>query len=125
MNARLNLENHAVIYLRICSSHPQDAQAVDLQRRGCRKIAAKHGLQIIREYADIGVPAILERQTALLHLLEDLARQRDAAHVIMWDYSRVGNALDQLEQVERYLSNVGVGIVTLTGVEVVTRFMDR
>lgn len=111
------------MYLRIGSPHPQDLHSIDLQRQGCRQIAAKHGLQIIREYADVGTPAILERQTALLNLLEDLARQHDAAYVVTWDYSRIGNTMDQINDVEQRLSSVDSSIITLTGVETVKRFM--
>ena len=116
-------QNRAVMYLRIASDRPKDAQALDRQRDGCKRIAEKYGLQVIREYADTGVPAILVRQTALLHLLEDLARQRDAAYVVMWDYSRIGCTMNQLDDVVRQLANAGATIATITGVETAERFM--
>lgn len=125
MNAKSHRQNRAVIYLRIGSPFLQDRHRVDLQRQGCQQIAAKHGLQIIREYTDVGTPAVLERQTALLNLMEDLARQRDAAHVVMWDYSRIGCTLEQLDAVERQLRDVKASIITLTGIEVVERLIYK
>ena len=113
---RSDRDSRAVMYLRIASSRPEDAQTVDRQRDDCKRIAEKYGLQVIREYADIGVPAVLELQTALLHLLEDLERQRDAAYVVMWDYSRIGSAMEQLDDVERRLTEAGATIATITGV---------
>ncbi|WP_410623222.1 recombinase family protein [Amycolatopsis sp. cmx-8-4] len=124
MNSRRTHKNRAVIYLRIASDRPEDARTLDHQRNGCKRIAEKHGLQITREYADVGSPALLNRQTALLHLLEDLARQRDAAYVVVWDYSRLGRSMQQLEDVVRLLADCGATIVTLTGVETVERFID-
>jgi DNA invertase Pin-like site-specific DNA recombinase len=123
MKITLNRQNRAVMYLRIDSPFLQDLHRVDMQRRGCRQIAAKYGLQIIREYTDVGTPAILGRQTALLHLLEDVARQRDAAYVVVWDYSRLGHSMQQLDEVTRLVTDCGATIVTLTGVEAAGRFM--
>jgi DNA invertase Pin-like site-specific DNA recombinase len=111
------------MYLRTGSPHPQDLHSVELQRRGCQQIAAKRGLKIIREYVDVGTPAILERQTELLHLLEDLARQRDAVHVVTWDYSRIAWTLEQLESIESRLRGFGACITTLTGMEAVDRLI--
>jgi DNA invertase Pin-like site-specific DNA recombinase len=125
MNTETHRQNRAVIYLRIGSPFLQDLHRVDLQRQGCRQIAAKHGLQIIREYTDVGTPAILERQTALLNLLEDLARQRDAAHVVMWDYSRAACTLEQLDAVERQLRNAEASVITLTGMEAAKRLISK
>lgn len=125
MNIKLTRHSRAVTYLRIGSPFLQDLHRVDLQRQGCRQIAAKHGLQIIREYTDVGTPAILERQTALLNLLEDLARQRDAAHLAMWDYSRAACTLEQLDTIERQLRDVKASIITLTGVEAVERLINK
>ncbi len=125
MNTKSYRQYRAVMYLRIASGHPEDAKTLDLQRDGCKQIAAKHGLQIIREYIDVGTPAILERQTALLNLLEDLARQRDATHVVMWDYSRIGHTLEQIETVEQQLREAGASVTTLTGVEAVERLISK
>jgi DNA invertase Pin-like site-specific DNA recombinase len=112
------------MYLRIASGRPEDAKTLDLQRDGCKRIAKRYGLQIVREYVDAGVPAVLDQQTALQHLIEDLARQRDAAYVVMWDYSRIGWSMDQLDEVVRRLADAGATIATITGVETVERFLQ-
>ncbi|MEV5717320.1 recombinase family protein [Amycolatopsis mediterranei] len=125
MPGKLERQRCAVMYLRIASSRTEDATTLDLQRDDCKRIAEKYGLQIVREYADAGVPAVLDRQTSLQHLLEDLARQRDAAYVVMWDYSRIGRTMDQLDEVVRRLADAGATIATITGVETVDRFLQN
>lgn len=110
------------MYLRIASPHPEDTHAVASQRHGCMQIAAKYGLQVIREYVDSGVPARFGRQVALLRLLGDLGQHRDAAYVVAWDYSRLGRSLQQLDDIAQRLSDYGAAVITLTGVETARRF---
>jgi DNA invertase Pin-like site-specific DNA recombinase len=117
-------QKYAVMYLRIASSHPEDAHAVASQRYGCMQIAAKYGLQVIREYIDSGVPARFGRQTELLRLLGDLARHRDAACVVVWDYSRLGRSLEQLDDIAQRLADCGAAVITLTGVETARRLQQ-
>jgi DNA invertase Pin-like site-specific DNA recombinase len=113
----------AVMYLRVATQHPSNIKAINTQREDCKRIAAKYGLRVAREYIDAGVSAVLEQQTSLLHLLEDLARQRDAAYVVTWDYSRLGESMQQLDDVVRQIADCGATVATTTGVETVERFM--
>ena len=107
----------AVMYLRVASAHQQDATAISRQREACRRIAEKHGLTVVREYADHGRPARLEQQTELRRLLDDLDQLRDAAFVIVWDYARLGRSMGQLDEVIRRIHACGAELATITGAE--------
>jgi DNA invertase Pin-like site-specific DNA recombinase len=115
----------AVAYLRIASPHAGDAAAIVHQREACRRIAAKHGLTIVREYADVGRPARLEQQGELQRLLGDLAALRDAASVVVWDYARLARDMAQLDEIISQLRVRGAEVVTMTGVEAAQRFVHR
>jgi DNA invertase Pin-like site-specific DNA recombinase len=115
-------ERQAVIYLRVARAYPDDAQAILHQREGCQRIAAEHGLAIIREYADVRRPALLALQAELRRLLDELAERRDAAFVIVWNYARLGRSMAQLDEVTSRIRACDAGIVTITGVETVERF---
>lgn len=54
---------HAVMYLRVASARQEDQAAIARQREGCLRIAAQHGLTVIREYVDAGRSAHLEQIT--------------------------------------------------------------
>lgn len=106
------IKNRAVVYLRIARGHADDATAVAYQREGCRRIAERHGLTVIREYLDVGRPARLDQQTELRRLLDDLLERQDAAFVIVWDYARLGHSMEQLDDV--------IGRIKVCGAEVAT-----
>ena len=57
MTDTANLNQRAALYLRVASPDPRDHQAIAHQREGCMRIAAKHGLNVVREYVDLGQPA--------------------------------------------------------------------
>src|SRR5437762_1068465 len=83
----------AVVYVRVASAHQEDQGATRRQREGCRRIAERYGLTIVREYADVGRPARLDQQIELLRLLGDLSEKRDVVAVIVWDYARLGRSM--------------------------------
>lgn len=115
--------NRAVIYLRVASSYQADASTINRQREDCLRIAARHGLTVVREYADIGRPARLDQQVELLRLLGDLHQWRDVAYVVVWDYARFARSMEQLNQVIHHIHACGVNVATTTGVETVERFL--
>jgi len=125
MPAENNREQNAVMYLRVASAHNADTGSILQQREGCQRIANSYGLTIIREYVDRGTPARLERQIMLQHLLTDLAKQRDVAYVVVWDYSRLSHSLADLTYIEERLRACDAKIATITGVTTVERFMRR
>lgn len=118
-------QHAAVIYMRTGSPHPADSAVIARQREGCQHIAAKYGLAIIREYADIGRPARWERQAELQRLVRDLGTRRDAAFVIVWDFSRLANSLAQLDERIVRIHRCGAEIATLTGVEAAIRYVQQ
>jgi DNA invertase Pin-like site-specific DNA recombinase len=117
----------AVIYLRVASSRtPSEGdEAISHQREACQRIAAKHGLTIVREYVDIGRPARLEQQVELRRLLNDLAEKHDTEYVVVWDYARLARDMTQLDEVISQLRARGAEVVTITGVEVAERFIRQ
>lgn len=125
MNTQHDPKRYAVMYLRIARGHPDDATAIMYQREGCRRIAARQGLAIIREYVDVRCPARLDRQTELRRLLCDLERLRDTSCVVVWDYARLSRDLTELESIEDQIHACGAKIATITGVETVERFVGN
>jgi DNA invertase Pin-like site-specific DNA recombinase len=123
MYATDNRQQRAVVYLRVASARHEDQAAIARQREGCLRIADRHGLTVIREYADIGRPARLEQQIELLHLLDDLHQHRDVAAVIVWDYARLARSMAQLDQIVHHVRACEAEIVTITGVEAADRFI--
>lgn len=125
MNTAPTFEQRAVVYLRVASHHPNDSSTITYQREGCQRIAAKHGLTVIREYRDVGRSAMFERQHELQRLLDDLGQTRDAAFVIVWDYARLGRSLDQLNTVCDLIRACGADVLTITGMEAAQRFVRK
>ncbi len=125
MKEKPQRQHAAVIYMRVGSSHPGDAARVARQREGCEHIATKYGLTVIREYIDIGQPARWARQTELQRLVRNLATHRDAAFVIVWDFSRLANSLSQLDERIIRIHACGAEVATLTGVEAAIRYVQQ
>src|SRR5579871_5218624 len=123
MNTQQERMKNAVVYIRSARAPEGSDQAIAAQREACHRIAERHGLTIIREYADLGRAAHLEQQTELRNLLSTLATQRDAAYLIVWDYTRLSRNLTVLNQLIEQCRTYGAQVVTLTGVEVAQRFM--
>jgi hypothetical protein len=121
MKYELHREQRAVMYLRVASAQ-DDLGAVDRQREGCQRIAAQHGLSVVREYIDQGRPARLQQQIELQRLLTDLAEHRDVGHVVIFDYARLARDLASLDGIIRRIHLCGAEIATTTGVEVAERF---
>jgi DNA invertase Pin-like site-specific DNA recombinase len=113
-------EDRAVMYIRVATDRPDDTVA--RQREGCQRIAAKYGLDVVREYRDVAAPARLEQQRALQLLLRDVGYVQDIAYVVIWDYSRLAGDLTRLESILDWLQFCGVRVAAITGVAVVTRF---
>ncbi len=116
-----------MLYLRVATADAKEqASAIIQQRQGCMRIANRHGLRVIHEYADIGRPAQLNQQIELLRLLGDLYdRRRHIRYVIIWDYSRLARSMWQLNMVAYHISSCGARILTLSGVEVIERFLRQ
>jgi DNA invertase Pin-like site-specific DNA recombinase len=123
MNTKFDHQHYAVVYLRVASAHKADGSTIARQREGCLRLAARHGLTVIREYVDIGRSARLDHQVELRRLLDDLDQQRDSVAVIVWDYARLGRSMTQLDDVIHRIHSCGAEVITITGVEAADRFI--
>lgn len=107
----------AMLYLRVASGSPLDASGIIYQREACMRIAARRGLNVIREYADIGKPSRYEQQTALRQLLDDLNDKRDASIVLVSDYTRLGRRITELTAVASRIEACGAVVVAAQDME--------
>lgn len=124
MDTPTDRKHRAAIYLRVASVDPENQQAIERQREECLRIAERHGLTVVREYADVGRPARLDQQIELLRLMGDLHQWRDVGAVVVWDFARLGRSMEQLNQVIHHIHACGAEIVTITGVEAAERFIQ-
>jgi hypothetical protein len=115
-----SITRRAVAYLRVASTQQDDA-GIAIQRDACRRIAMQRDMAVIREYADIGRPARLEQQPELHRLLAELSQLRDAAAVIVWDYTRLSRNLTQLDTLIQRIRLCGAEVIALTGVKAAER----
>jgi DNA invertase Pin-like site-specific DNA recombinase len=125
MNNPMKLERSAVAYLRVGASGSASAAAIEMQRAGCYRIAAKHGLKIVREYVEVGRPAPWDEQWELQRLVRDLLVQRDAAYVVVWDFARLAFDLAQLDLAIIRIRACGAEITTIPGMDAAARFIDQ
>lgn len=118
MEIAISRDDCAVIYLRSCGNKFDPRQYEE-----CLGIAERSNLAVLRVYCDVGTPARLDRQSDLQRLMSDLAQLRDARHVIVWHYSRIGQDSVQLNEVSTQLHAYDAEILTITGVEAAARFI--
>lgn len=119
MNEDSNRTQSTVIYVRVASARDEDVQTVARQRDSCERIAATHGLTVLRVYVDAGQPARFAQQQELQQLLADLEAKHDAAFVVVWDYTRLARDMTQLAMVIDRLRVCGAQVATITGVDAV------
>ena len=82
--------NHAIAYYRSSSEH-QSEHSISLQQAQVQSWAAKNGVDIIREYSDVGKSgSIGEERPAFDEMIEDLGKCSDIAYVLCVDASRIG-----------------------------------
>ncbi len=116
-------EQLAAIYLRSGGGDDEPASIITRQREDCTRIATQHDLTVLREYADIGLPADLNRQAGLQQLLSDLRKYRHVGFVIVWNYSRLARSMDQLDTVIQHVRENEAEVLTISGVEAGNRFV--
>ncbi len=99
------MATRAVIYLRTAGSSPG---TLDLQRERCAAAAAAHGLDVVAEYADQGVPGM-----ALGPSLERLLREagRGWQAVLVEDLQRFSRSAALQHTVAQRLAHTGVTAV--------------
>ena len=80
----------AIAYYRSSSEH-QSAHSISLQQAHVRTWADKHGIEIIREYSDVGKSASIdEDRPAFDEMMEELEKSSDVGYVLCVDASRIG-----------------------------------
>lgn len=107
-----DLRHRAAEYVRMSTDHQQ--YSTENQRSTIAEYALKHGLTIVRTYADEGKSGLrLEGRTGLKQLLADAgAQQIDFAVLLVYDVSRWGRFQDADESAyyEFVLKQVGVSV---------------
>ncbi len=89
-----HIKKHAIAYYRSSSEH-QTAHSISLQQAHVRSWAAKHGIEIIREFSDVGKSGrIDEVRPAFDEMMEDLGKCSDIGYVLCVDASRLGRYQD-------------------------------
>jgi DNA invertase Pin-like site-specific DNA recombinase len=121
----LKRQDCAVMYVRVGTHARLGDYNINQQKEACQRIAAKHGLTIVREYTDYGRAGLLRQQVGLQQVLDDLHRLRDAAYLVVYDYARLGRDMEQLAYIEEQLHACDVQIITITGVQAATRFINE
>lgn len=112
-NTTTDRKLRAVVYMRVARDDgPRTARATTAQREACERIAAKHGLTLVREYVDLGRAARFEEQLELQRLLADLEQKRDAAFVVTWNYGRLAHSTTQTAYLNYRLQSCAANILT-------------
>jgi DNA invertase Pin-like site-specific DNA recombinase len=100
-----------VIYARTACDNIQ-YPGIEEQSRMCREYAERHGITIVKEYADIGVSGLETNKPALKQLQADV-EQGGIDQVIVKDVARLhrGEPLDYADQLARKFQKFGTEIV--------------
>lgn len=85
--------NKAVTYLRCATVDPQ-TDPIALQRDWLRREAEREGLEVVGEYADIGISGVSSRTRPGLRRLMADAKAGTFAHVLVYDLSRLSRGGD-------------------------------
>lgn len=104
----------AVSYIRVNHTSPSltptVAQSIELQRRDCETIATELGVQLTREYVDIGGRGI-HRRPVLSQLLDDLSVTRPK-YLVTSDLDRLSRHAEEFRALRIRLNATGVTIAS-------------
>ena len=96
------------LYLRVSTAE----QKPDLQYDGLRSYAARAGLQIVRDYCDIGVSGRREGRPQLNDLMT-AARNREIGCVLVWKFDRFARSTLHLLAALEEFNHLGVRFVSV------------
>ena len=101
------MAKRVALYLRVST----DGQTVENQRRELHAAAARHGWEIVQQFADRGISGAggRDKRPALDALLKAVAR-RDFDLVAAWSVDRLGRSLQDLVSILGELHAKGVGL---------------
>lgn len=101
-------ETRAALYLRVSTAD----QKPDLQADGLRAYAARAGLDIIRDYCDIGVSGRREGRPQLNALMA-AARKREIDCVLVWKFDRFARSTRHLLAALEEFNHLGVRFISV------------
>jgi len=101
-------ETRAALYLRVSTAD----QKPDLQADGLRAYAARAGLDIIRDYCDIGVSGRREGRPQLNALMA-AARKREIDCVLVWKFDRFARSTRHLLAALEEFNHLGVRFISI------------
>jgi DNA invertase Pin-like site-specific DNA recombinase len=98
----------AALYLRISTAE----QKPDLQYDGLRAYAARAGLEVVKDYLDVGVSGRREGRPQL-NALMTAARKRDIDCVLVWKFDRFARGTRHLLAALEEFNHLGVRFVSV------------
>jgi site-specific DNA recombinase len=103
------------LYLRVSSLEQRDRQTIEIQREALPKYCELHGLEVIETYADDGISGTipLRERPEGRRLLED-AKAGKFDTVLVYKYDRLARSLRATLDADDMLSNLGVGLRSVT-----------
>jgi DNA invertase Pin-like site-specific DNA recombinase len=100
----------AAIYARVSTAANQ---SVEMQLRDLRELAARRGLEIVKEYCDEGVSGAKKSRPALDKMLAD-AEAGKFSVVLVWKLDRLGRSLIHLVRLMEDFQRLGIELVSFS-----------
>ncbi len=100
----------AAIYARVSTAANQ---SVEMQLRDLRELAARRGLEIVKEYCDVGVSGAKKSRPALDKMLAD-AEAGKFSLVLVWKLDRLGRSLVHLVRLMEDFRRLGMELVSFS-----------
>ena len=95
-----------------CRTASPDAEAIARQRTALRRFAEEQGFTDAELYEDDGCSALASHRPAFARLEQDICDGK-VARVLSMSVSRLGRNIEMVLQWTRFLSEHGVGLITL------------
>ena len=100
----------AVIYYRISTA---DKQETGMQEKSCKDYCAREGIEIYKEYSDIGQSGSKESRPSFDLMLKDM-RDRKFNCVIVYKLDRIGRSLSHLVKLFEEFNKRKIDFVSVT-----------
>ena len=96
------------LYARVSTHNGQDPE---VQLRDLREYAGRRGLEIVKEYTDVGISGSKDSRPMLNELVADAHRRRFDA-VLVWKFDRFARSLRHLVNALAELEALGVAFIS-------------
>ena len=100
----------AITYYRISTA---DKQTVGMQEKAVRDYAEREGIQILKEYIDIGQSGTKESRPQFDELLKDM-RDKDFDCVLVYKLDRIGRSVNHLIKLFEEFEKKGIKFISVT-----------